>query len=170
MERSLLSIVENQRIELNRLLKIEVLPRHPMTCIDVNSPLAQAVIGMRRSGKSVVCRQALLKSGVAFGYVDFDDESLAKTSAENLDEILSCVYSVYGPVTHFYFDEIQNVEGWHLFVNRLLRNGNHSVSWRRPSRSPLSAFCYPTDSRNAQTRSMASRSKARRRASVPLAR
>lgn len=127
MERSLLSIIENQRLELNRLLTIDVLPRQSMTRIDVESPLAQAVIGMRRSGKSVVCRQALLKSGVAFGYVDFDDESLARINAGNLDEILSCIHSVYGPVTHFFFDEIQNVEGWHLFVNRLLRNGNHVV-------------------------------------------
>lgn len=86
MKRSLLSIIENQRNELNRLLTIDVLPRRPMMRIDVGSPLAQAVIGMRRSGKSVVCRQALLKSGVAFGYVDFDDESLAKISAESLDE------------------------------------------------------------------------------------
>ena len=127
MERGIRQIVSNQKIELERLLSLPVLERAPMRKIEVDSPLAQAVLGMRRSGKSVVCRKAMKDSGVAFGYVDFDDESLAKLTAEDLDDVLQAVYAVYGEVTYFFFDEIQNVEGWHLFVNRLLRGGNHVV-------------------------------------------
>jgi len=127
MARSIEKIVLEQREELKRLLVQDVLPRAPMRCVDVESPLAQAVIGMRRSGKSVVCRKALQDSGVDFGYVDFDDEALSKITAEQLDDVLRAVLSAYGPVNHFLFDEIQNVEGWHLFVNRLLRAGNRVV-------------------------------------------
>jgi len=127
MARSLEKIVVEQREELKRLLAQDVLPRGPMKRIDVESPLAQAVLGMRRAGKSVVCRMALKDSGVDFGYVDFDDEALSKITDEQLDDVLQAVYSVYGHVNHFLFDEIQNVEGWHLFVNRLLRAGNRVV-------------------------------------------
>ena len=66
-------------------------------------------------------------SSVAYGYVDFDDEVLAKIDASELDDVLQSVYEVYGNVDYFLFDEIQNVEGWHLFVNRLLRVGKHVV-------------------------------------------
>jgi predicted AAA+ superfamily ATPase len=127
MGRNLRKIIEDQKVELARLQAQDMLDRVPMKTVDVFSHLAQAVIGMRRSGKSVVCRKAMKDSGAAYGYVDFDDETLAKIEASDLDSVLQVVYEVYGPVDHFLFDEIQNVEGWHLFVNRLLRNGKHIV-------------------------------------------
>ena len=127
MARKLQKIILEQKFELDRMLQTPVLDRLPMKKVDVKSPLAQAVLGMRRSGKSVVCRQAMKDSGVNFGYVDFDDEALAKLDAGDLDDVLQIVYEVYGQVDHFLFDEIQNVEGWHLFVNRLLRSGKHVV-------------------------------------------
>ena len=127
MSRNLRKIIEDQKVELARLQAQDMLDRVPMKTVDVFSHLAQAVIGMRRSGKSVVCRKAMKDSGAAYGYVDFDDETLAKIEASDLDSVLQVVYEVYGPVDHFLFDEIQNVEGWHLFVNRLLRNGKHVV-------------------------------------------
>ena len=127
MARSLQKIILDQQVELQRMLQVKMLERNPMKKVQVSSPLAQAVLGMRRAGKSVVCRQALKDSGEKFGYVDFDDEALSKLQATDLDDVLQTVYDVYGPVRHFLFDEIQNVEGWHLFVNRLLRSGNHVV-------------------------------------------
>ena len=127
MSRSLKKAIQEQKLELERLQAEKTLDRSPMAKVDVNSPLAQAVVGMRRSGKSVVCRKAMTDSAVAFGYVDFDDEVLAKIDASELDDVLQVVYDVYGNVDNFLFDEIQNVEGWHLFVNRLLRGGKHVV-------------------------------------------
>lgn len=127
MEKVLKKKILEQKLEIERLLGTATLPRVPMEKVDVESPLAQAVLGMRRSGKSVICRMALAKAGVKFGYVDFDDEVLANLKAENLDSVLEAVKDVYGEVSHFFFDEIQNIEGWHLFVNRLLRAGNHVV-------------------------------------------
>ena len=127
MGRDLKKAIREQKLELERLLAEKMLDREPMGKVDVTSRLAQAVVGMRRSGKSVVCRTAMRNSGVAYGYVDFDDEVLAKIDASELDDVLQAVYEVYGSVDHFLFDEIQNVEGWHLFVNRLLRGGKHVV-------------------------------------------
>ncbi len=127
MSRNFEKIVLEQREELRHLLVQDVLFRSSMRSVEVNSPFAQAVLGMRRAGKSVVCRKALSDAGVAFGYVNFDDEALLNLTADQLDDVLQAVLAVYGPVKHFLFDEIQNVEGWHLFVNRLLRSGNHVV-------------------------------------------
>ena len=97
--------IREQKLELERLLSEKMLDREPMDKVDVASHLAQAIVGMRRSGKSVVCRTAMRNSGVAYGYVDFDDEVLAKIDVSELDDVLHAVYEVYGSVDHFLFDE-----------------------------------------------------------------
>ncbi len=89
--------------------------------IELESPLAQVVIGVRRCGKSTMCYQALTEAGVKYAYVNFDDENLALLNASDLNIVLETLYTLYGNFTHLFFDEIQNIEGWHFFVNRLLR-------------------------------------------------
>lgn len=127
MARDFLKIVREQKNELENVLAQPVLTRAQVDRIDVTSPLAQVVLGMRRAGKSVVCRSALKKSGIRYGYVDFDDEMLSRLKVDDLDDLLTAVYTVYGEVNTFFFDELQNIDGWHLFVNRLLRAGKHVV-------------------------------------------
>jgi hypothetical protein len=95
--------------------------------IDLKSPQAQVVIGVRRSGKSTLCYQALESAGVGYAYADFDDERLANIGAEQLNDMLEVLYKIYGDFDYLFLDEIQNVEGWHLFVNRLLRKKTHIV-------------------------------------------
>ena len=120
-------IIENQKEDLDELLKADVLVRERMSNIDLNSPCAQVVIGMRRSGKSILCLTAFKSAEIPFGFVNFDDENLDGIEASDLDEILKAVYVVYGPVKHLFLDEIQNAPKWPLFVNRLLRKGLHIV-------------------------------------------
>jgi predicted AAA+ superfamily ATPase len=91
--------------------------------IDLDSPLAQIVIGVRRSGKSTVCHKVLKDKKIDYAYVNFDDERLYNLQSNQLNDILQALYSIYGNFSHLFLDEIQNVEGWHLFVNRLLRQG-----------------------------------------------
>ena len=95
--------------------------------IDLASPLAQVVTGMRRSGKTVLCHQVLHDSGQNYAYINFDDESLANLSSEQLNDVLEAAYVVYGDFSHIFMDEIQNIDGWELFVNRLLRRGLHVI-------------------------------------------
>lgn len=121
-------ILSDQKEELSRLDLSTLVPRSQEMEIDLESSLAQVVIGVRRSGKSTLCQKVLLESGVKFGYVNFDDENFLDLGAEQLDEILSTLYRLYGPLDYLFFDEIQNVkEIWPLFVNRLLRQGKHLV-------------------------------------------
>ena len=95
--------------------------RIPEKFIDKDSSLIQIITGVRRSGKSTLAHKAL--QGTNYAYINFDDERLSKLSAANLNDLLEAVYRVYENVEYLFLDEIQNVDGWHLFVNRLHRNG-----------------------------------------------
>lgn len=93
--------------------------------LNMNSRLAQVVIGVRRSGKSVLCSKVLRQSGDSFAYVNFDDERLITLKTEDLNTVLDVLYRIYGDFKYLFLDEIQNIAGWPLFVNRLLRKGMH---------------------------------------------
>lgn len=141
MQRDYVRILEEQKKELERLMADpRLVDRVQTERVDVNSPVAQIVIGVRRCGKSVVCRMALAKSGVKFGYIDFDDDALQGVLATDLNDILKAAYIVYGPFEHLFLDEVQNVEGWQLFANRLLRGGMHLVITGSNSRLLSSEF------------------------------
>jgi len=105
--------------------KEEFCSRPEENLIDLNSSLAQVVIGVRRSGKSTLCFNAIKKSCVKFAYLNFDDERLSQVSPLDLNSILECLYKIYGDFNHLFIDEIQNIDEWYLFVNRLLRSGMH---------------------------------------------
>lgn len=91
---------------------------------EMDSTLAQVVIGVRRSGKSTVCHKVLMEHHVNYGFANFDDDRLASLGTEDLNTVLSCIYQLYGvDVKYIFLDEVQSVEGWYLFVNRLLRTG-----------------------------------------------
>ena len=120
-------ILRDQREELISTDISQFVPRQEEGEIDLDSRLAQIVIGVRRCGKSTLGQKVLLQSNVHFAYVNFDDETLASLQASQLNEVLEMLYRIYGSFTHLFMDEIQNVPSWHLFVNRLLRQGLHLV-------------------------------------------
>lgn len=125
-KRKLLQILLDQQEELASMVGEDYVQRPEAKQFEFESKLAQVVIGVRRSGKSTLCHMALRGKGVKYGYVNFDDDRLYKISVEDLNDILETLYIIYGTdVKYLFFDEIQNVDGWHLFVNRLLRLGLH---------------------------------------------
>ncbi|MCH5326535.1 MAG: AAA family ATPase, partial [Duncaniella sp.] len=119
----LLEILRDQREELNALRSQWFCKRKEEDMIKLESKKAQVVIGVRRSGKSTLCLNVLNKAKVNFAYVNFDDERFVRLSADDLNDVLKGLYQIYGDFTHLFLDEAQNIEGWHLFVNRLLRQG-----------------------------------------------
>jgi predicted AAA+ superfamily ATPase len=123
MEGTFEQIVAEQRDERNSLPIFDWCNRSDESKIDLNSPLAQIVIGVRRSGKSTLCHKVLKNHNIDYAYINFDDERLLDLKSEQLNDVLQALYIVYGDFTHLFLDEIQNVNGWHLFVNRLLRQG-----------------------------------------------
>ncbi len=124
-KRNLEIILSDQREEIGKRWKEQLCARREEQLVDLGSPQAQVVIGVRRCGKSTLCFQILQHTGDTFAYVDFDDERLAKLQSHQLNDILEVLYKIYGDFRYIFLDEIQNVEGWPLFVNRLLRNKLH---------------------------------------------
>jgi len=126
-KRTLEFILSDQQEELEERSKEALCHRKEETLVDMTSTQAQVVIGVRRSGKSTLCYQALRATGVKFAYADFDDERLYDLKTEQLNDVLEVLYKIYGDFNYLFLDEIQNVEGWHLFVNRMLRKKMHVI-------------------------------------------
>ena len=124
-KRTLEEILTDQQEELDARRKEKLCLRQEVQLIDLKSPQAQVVIGVRRSGKSTLCFQALESAKVKYAYVDFDDERLDGLDAMQLNDVLEVLYKIYGEFNFLFLDEIQNIYGWHLFVNRLLRMKMH---------------------------------------------
>lgn len=124
-KRRLEIILSDQKEEIESRQEEQLCPRREEQLIDLNSPQAQVVIGVRRCGKSTLCFQTLQHTEEKFAYIDFDDERLAGLQSDQLNDILESLYKIYGDFRYIFLDEIQNVEGWPLFVNRLLRKKMH---------------------------------------------
>ena len=108
-----------QKRELDLRAREKYVPR------DANLPeeesrLIKVIIGPRRAGKSFFAVHSLMNKG-QFGYVNFDDEQLI--GSQIISEIGPLIESVYGKVSTLLLDEVQNLTGWELFVNRLSRQG-----------------------------------------------
>ena len=90
------------------------------------------VTGIRRCGKSSLLGltiNRLLKNGVPreqILYVGFDDERFLSMSPDNFDEILQAYREMFPHIAikdvYMFFDEIQLIEGWELFVLRVYKN------------------------------------------------
>lgn len=126
-KRALEIVLSDQKREIEHWSEAQLCTRKEARMVDLDSPQAQVVIGVRRSGKSTLCMQSLVSAGVRFAYVDFDDERLMGLGANQLNDVLEVLYMIYDTFEYIFLDEIQNVEGWPLFVNRLLRNRMHVV-------------------------------------------
>ncbi|MGM9801229.1 MAG: ATP-binding protein [Candidatus Limisoma sp.] len=120
-------VLTEQRQELQALGDVDFCTRREEDEINLDSRLAQVVIGVHRSGKSTLCYNALKSKNVDFAYVNFDDERFEDLQTSDLNTVLEVLYKIYGDFKYLFLDEIQNVEGWHLFVNRLLRQRMHIV-------------------------------------------
>ena len=123
-EKVILQVLAEQREEMSGYDVAGWISRPEEDFFEWDSDMAQVVIGVRRSGKSTLCHKALIQHGVKYGYSDLDDDRLLGMEAKDLNTLLGCMYQLYGvDVKYLFFDEIQDVPGWHLFVNRLLRQG-----------------------------------------------
>ena len=101
--------------------QVEIVPRNVKTEPGGN----YVYVGVRQAGKSYTLYQQMqqkLDEGVPVEnlvYINFDDERLHGMSADQLDLILQANYSVRDIKPTFFFDEIQNVDGWANFARRL---------------------------------------------------
>lgn len=90
------------------------------------------VIGIRRSGKSTLLYkivQDLILTGIDWNqiiYINFEDERLSEFSVNDFNDILSVQAEMSDKEGWFFFDEIQNIEGWEKFARRMADSKEHT--------------------------------------------
>ncbi len=119
------SVIYQQKEELQQLLGKEYLERQvPLNRLEyLESGLVKIVTGPRRAGKSVFCLQLL--KGRNFAYLNFDDELLLQNFDE--DQVVKYLAEVYPGYDFLLLDEIQNLDHWELWVNKLHRRNVNMV-------------------------------------------
>lgn len=121
----IISILIQQREERDFLLRqgyIDRLEEH-VVHEHLNSSLIKLITGPRRAGKSVLALQILKDQD--FAYLNFDDDQLLSEFSE--DDMISGLKEVYGNYRYLLLDEIQNLDGWEFWVNKLARRGANLV-------------------------------------------
>lgn len=126
MRKTLLKeIVLEQEKDLERI--DAGIPREALKALApyISMPHAVIVSGLRRSGKSTLLHQVIrdfYKQGVY--YLNFEDERLVDFSIGDFNDLYEIFLELYGEKKVFFFDEIQNVEGWEAFVRRMQGKGH----------------------------------------------
>jgi predicted AAA+ superfamily ATPase len=95
---------------------------------------ADVVIGMRRAGKTWFCFQKigqLLAAGILkeqILYLNFEDDRLLGFDVKHFQQMLDIYFSKYPhhrqTGAYFFFDEIQRIDRWEIFIRRLLDTEN----------------------------------------------
>ena len=98
---------------------------------------ADVVIGMRRTGKTWFCYQKireLIAAGIKkeeILYLNFEDDRLLEFNVNNFQEILDVYFGKYpenrNARCYFFFDEIQRIDQWEMFIRRLLDTENIQI-------------------------------------------
>ena len=119
------NIVYQHKFEKENLINKEYIFREKLNFAKkfIDSDLIKIITGPRRSGKSIAA--FLLLKGKKFAYLNFDDENLLKV--ENYDDIIKALFEVYPDSEYLFFDEIQNLKGWEIFVNKFKRRGYNLI-------------------------------------------
>ncbi len=96
-------------------------PRVLLDDIPVFENFATIITGLRRCGKSTLMRQILEREGLKSYFLNFDDIRLSGFEMDDLMRLNADVEK--RNVEALFFDELQLVKGWELFVNQKLREG-----------------------------------------------
>ena len=111
----------------------EITPRELR--VPLNSKKIISIIGVRRCGKTYFLFQLMKELLQTMDkkhlvYINFEDERLNFKTGE-LDLILQAYRELYPEINpgeiYFFFDEIQNVEGWDRFCRRVYDSVSQNV-------------------------------------------
>lgn len=89
------------------------------------------LVGLRRAGKSTLLykiAQDLIKQGIEWNqiiYINFEDERLTDFTIKDFNDILLVQSELSNKKGYFFFDEIQNIDGWEKFARRLADSKEH---------------------------------------------
>jgi predicted AAA+ superfamily ATPase len=108
-------LLQQQKLKQNK----QEIAREKNAHLQSNASFVEVISGIRRSGKSTLLRQQM-KNYKKIAYLNFEDPRLFNFELEDfgkLDEIIPTNVEAY------FFDEIQNVEKWEVYVRQLHDDG-----------------------------------------------
>src|SRR3989344_7632204 len=110
-------VVRLQREEL--LLFERGVEREDTDKIELDAPFAIVLSGIRRCGKSTMLRQ-LMKKVKGFYYFNFEDSRATGFDIKDFENLDKIFHEEYKDQVYYFFDEIQNIPQWEIFVRRLV--------------------------------------------------
>jgi len=105
------------------------IPRGALNVVSKHIALPHAVVisGIRRCGKSTLLNQIadnFYKQGrQGIYYLNFEDERFVDFAVDDFNNLYEAFLEIYGERKVFFFDEIQNVPRWEIFVRRMQDKG-----------------------------------------------
>ncbi|MDO8647206.1 MAG: ATP-binding protein [Candidatus Diapherotrites archaeon] len=113
-----------QREDLGKSEK--TVKRELLEKIDIDLPFAAVISGVRRCGKSTLLKQ-LTKETKTFYYFNFEDSKIAGFELSDFQRLDETLTEEFGENGVYFFDEIQNIPKWELFVREKLDKKRHFV-------------------------------------------
>ncbi len=123
LKETLWNIAFSQREELMQDLGIK---RTLLQTIDLQVPQALIITGVRRCGKSILLQQ-LMKIQPHHHYFNFEDQRVASFDISDFEKLEEVLLEMNPRAQLFFFDEIQNIPQWELFVRKLLNSRKKSI-------------------------------------------
>lgn len=116
-ETALKEVIEFQR---NWILNLDKgIDRNKLNEIELHKGFALIISGIRRCGKSTLLSQ-ILKKQKEFYYLNLEDPRLEGFEIKDFNRAEKIFRETYKNNGAWFFDEIQNIENWELFVRYLV--------------------------------------------------
>ena len=104
----------------NQIMQTDLgIDRDSLEKIKLRKEFITIITGIRRSGKSTLMHQLIHQLDQDFAYFHFEDPRIFGFSVDDFPKL----EEVLGDTSYYFFDEIQNVPQWELFVRKLHDQG-----------------------------------------------
>ncbi len=100
--------------------------REEISSIDLDVPFVIVLSGIRRCGKSTLLLQ-MMSHSKGFYYFNFEDSRAGNFEIVDFEKLEQIFHEEYDNQNYYFFDEIQNVPKWEIFVRRLVDLKKHVI-------------------------------------------
>lgn len=122
LKETLRRIVKAQKKELES--SEQGIARTSAKTIELSLPFAVILSGIRRCGKSTLLRQVMATTNSSY-YFNFEDPRATSFELNDFQKLEEIFRDEYGESSNYFFDEIQNIENWELFIRTMLDRKKH---------------------------------------------
>ena len=119
LKETLRKIVQSQKQEMG--LRNIGIKRELLEKVSLSVPHAIIISGIRRCGKSTLLRQ-IMKGIKSYNYFNFEDSRAIGFEISDFEKLDEVFIEENNGSDYYFFDEVQNIDGWERFVRRLLDN------------------------------------------------